>query len=60
MSNFDLLKANCFDQVAVERRNLLNMPSSEQGTSSPWVISPPCSGVSEFARTVRTRSGETG
>eukprot|EP00975_Prorocentrum_lima_P060727 12742047-Prorocentrum_lima.AAC.1 len=36
------------------------MPCSQERTRSPWVTSPPCSGVSEFARTIRERSGELG
>eukprot|EP00975_Prorocentrum_lima_P030993 6506281-Prorocentrum_lima.AAC.1 len=60
MSSFDLLRANCFGQVVVERRKLLNTPCSEERTSSPWVISAPCPGVNEFARTIRNPSGELG
>eukprot|EP00975_Prorocentrum_lima_P061581 12880746-Prorocentrum_lima.AAC.1 len=36
------------------------MPCTEQGANSTWVVSPPCSGVCEFARMISNRSSELG
>eukprot|EP00975_Prorocentrum_lima_P053526 11228905-Prorocentrum_lima.AAC.1 len=44
---------NCYDQESVQLRGQLHVRIS-------WLISPPCSGISELASTIRTKSGELG
>eukprot|EP00975_Prorocentrum_lima_P024310 5114743-Prorocentrum_lima.AAC.1 len=50
MGNCDLLRMNGFDKELAELRNQLHMPGVAKGKSIAWVISPPCSGICEFAR----------